>query len=110
MQGTPRGLERLRFLHRHGSWRESSHERAGVSAYALTHLFWLVADLLFELLYSYYASGIVWFIDVNLDNFELLETNMKADHERPVSMIFGYTFELLNLQLFSVGHGGRLPV
>ena len=47
-----RGLERLKFLHRHGSWREISQERAGVRAYTLTHLFWLVADLLFELLYS----------------------------------------------------------
>ena len=47
----------------------------GIEAWSLNH--WTNREVP-ELLYSYYVSRIVWFIDVNLDNFELLGTKIQS--------------------------------
>lgn len=89
-------------------WRIKSlprHRTSGYSARSLAQLFWLVGTLLFELFCFYYTSGILWYTDVNLDNFELLEKKFKADRNKPLYIytILDHTIEQLNLKLFSVG-------
>lgn len=58
-------------------WKQTSHESASFSACSLVQISWFIGCLFFELFSSYDTSGILWFIDVNLDNFELFKKKIK---------------------------------
>lgn len=77
------------------------------AACTLAQLFWLVLNLLFETFCSYYTSGILWFIDVHVDSFELLQTKMPSWNLSIFILYVVTPLELLNLKLFSVGRGEK---
>ena len=58
----------------------------GVEARSLNH--WTNREVP-ELLYSYYVSRIVWFIDVNLDNFELLGKKRRRQWQPSPVLLLG---------------------
>ena len=58
----------------------------GVEARILNH--WTNRDVP-ELLYSYYVSRLVWFIDVNLDNFELLRKKQRRQWQPTPVLLLG---------------------